>query len=111
MTGAVGLLLLTACTSGDGVPKAGGGAVTTTAAAAEVVLRGSVAVVFASARVMQLSPPVNGVANVALTTDTEIVRAGGARATLGDITPGSMIEAVGRPSTAETLVARRITLL
>jgi len=111
VTGAFGLLLLTGCTSGDGVPKAGGGALTTAPAAAELTLRGSVAVVFASARVIQLSPPVNGIANVALTTETEIVRAGGARATMRDIMPSSMIEAVGRPGTAETLVARRITLL
>lgn len=112
-----GLLLLAACTSGDGVPDPAVRATTTTEAtstappAAEVTVRGVVAGVFASARVVQLNPPVNGFVNVALGVDTEIVRADRTRGGLNDVTPGSTIEAVGRPGTPDTLVARQVTLL
>jgi len=108
-----GLLLLAACSSGDGVPEASPRPTTTTIApaAAEVTVRGVVAGVFASARVVQLNPPVNGISNIALTADTELVRSGGARATLNDVSPGATIEAVGRASNADTVVARKVTLL
>lgn len=113
---------MAACTSGDGVPPPRATppstsapttttGPTTTASAVEVTVRGTVAGVFASARALQLNPPVNGIENVALTNDTQIVRAGGARATLGDITATSTIEAVGRVTTPGTLLARKITLL
>ncbi len=74
-------------------------------------MRGTVAGVFASARVIQLIPPVNGIASVALSADTELVRAGGGRAALSDVMPGATIEAIGLTSAPGTLVARRITVL
>ena len=73
-------------------------------------MRGVVSGVFASARVITLAPPVGGVANVALTTDTELVRGNGARVGVSDIVAGATVEATGRPSTADTLVARRVVL-
>jgi hypothetical protein len=51
------------------------------------------------------------VANLALTVDTEIVRADGSRAGLADVRAGATVEATGRPSTADTVVARRLVLL
>lgn len=77
---------------------------------AETTVRGVVGGVFASARVIQLIPAVNGISSVALTVETEFIRAGGARAALSDVSPGVTIEAVGRSSAPGTLVARRITL-
>jgi len=77
----------------------------------EITVRGTVAGVFASARVIQLVPPANGTASVALSADTEFVRAGGGRATLADVTTGATIEAVGHSSAPGTVVARKVTLL
>jgi hypothetical protein len=74
-------------------------------------VRGVVAGTFASARVITLRAPVGGFANIALTNETEIVRATGARATLADVVPGADVDAVGRPSTPDTLLARRVVLL
>lgn len=74
-------------------------------------MRGVVAGTFASARVITLRAPVGGFANIALTNETEIVRSTGARAALGDIGPGAEVEAVGRASTPDTLLARRVVLL
>ena len=74
-------------------------------------MRGVVAGTFASARVIGLRAPVNGFVNIALTNETEVVRANGARATLADIGTGANVEAVGRPSTPDTLLARRVALL
>ncbi|MDQ6726311.1 MAG: hypothetical protein M3066_09150 [Actinomycetota bacterium] len=105
--------MLAGCASGDGVPEASPQPTTTTTApaAAEVTVRGVVAGVSGSARVVQLSPPVSGYSNLALTTDTQIVRANGAPATLGDVTAGATIEAVGRATDAQSIVARKLTLL
>lgn len=73
-------------------------------------MRGVVGGVFASARVVSLGQPVDGVANIALTDQTQIVRANGEQAAITDIAPGTMIEATGRPSPPDTLVARRLVL-
>lgn len=69
--------------------------------------------VSASARVIRIDPAVNGVVNLALTADTEIVRsgAGGATATISDVHTGATVEATGRPSAPDTLVVRRLVLL
>ena len=67
--------------------------------------------VFASARVITLAQPVRGVTNLALTTDTELVRENGNRVGVNDIAAGATVEATGRPSTPDTLVARRLVLL
>jgi hypothetical protein len=75
-----------------------------------VTVRGVVASVAASARVVTLAQPVGGVTNVALTADTEVVRSSGARAGAGDIATGATIEATGPPGTPGTLVARRVVL-
>lgn len=74
-------------------------------------MRGVVAGTFASARVITLRAAVSGFANIALTDETEIVRSTGARAALSDVGPGANIEAVGRASTPDTLLARRVVLL
>ena len=111
------LLLLAACSSGDydagPAPPASSApaATTTTTLAPEVTVRGVVSGVFASARVITLAPPVRGVANLALTTDTEVVRGNGTRAAVNDISAGATVEATGRQSTPDTLVARRVVLL
>jgi hypothetical protein len=110
----VALLFLAGCSSGDytAEPAASAPATTTSVPmAVESTVRGVVSGVFASARVITLAPPVQGVANVALTTDTELVRANGIRIGVNDIVAGATVEATGRPSTPETLVARRVVLL
>jgi hypothetical protein len=109
---AVAVLLLTACSSGDysGDPAPPAPPAPTTTLA-EVTVRGVVASVAASARVVTLAPPVGGVTNVALTADTEILRANGTRAAAGDIATGATIEATGAPGTPGTLVARRVVLV
>lgn len=76
-----------------------------------MTVRGVVASVSASAKVVALNPPANGVASVALTTDTVIVRADGTtRASLADVVVGSTVQATGRPSAADTIVASRLIL-
>jgi hypothetical protein len=70
-----------------------------------------VATTSASARVVTLRAAVDGFVNIAFTNDTEVVRSNGARASLGDIGSGASIEAVGRRSTPDTLLARRVALL
>ena len=84
---------------------------TVTTARPEVTVRGVVAQTLASARVVVLAPPAGGFTNVAFTADTEVVRANGARAAITDIGPGATIEATGRPSTPDTLLARRVVVL
>ncbi len=74
-------------------------------------MRGTVVAVSVSVRMVQLGPAANGFSNVAVTTDTEMVRANGAPLTLGDVTAGAKIEVVGRPRDAMTIVARKVTLL
>jgi hypothetical protein len=83
----------------------------TTTRGVDVTVRGVVATVSASAKVITLARPVGGVANVALTADTQIVRANGMPASLADVMVGATVEATGRPGTVGTLVARRMTLL
>lgn len=60
---------------------------------------------------VSLSAAVDGVANLALAIDAEIVRADGARATVADIAPKASVEATGRRSAADTLLTRRLVLL
>ena len=116
MAGAA-LLVLAGCSSGDTFSSPAPAPSTTTtvpatlAPPAEVTVRGVVAQALASARVVVLAQPVAGFANVALTADTELVRAGGAPATITDLVTGASIEATGRAGTANTLVARRVVLL
>jgi ABC-type Fe3+-hydroxamate transport system substrate-binding protein len=98
------------CASGDTLPRPVP-ATTTSTTVADVTVRGVVTAVSASARVVSLAPPVGGIANLALTADTEIVRADGTRAGLADVRAGATVEATGRPSTADTIVARRLVLL
>jgi hypothetical protein len=107
----VGLLLLpVACTTGDyksGPPPP----TTTTTLAPEVTLRGVIGAFSASARIVTLAQPVSGIANVVVATDTEVVRASGAAASVTDLVARATIDFTGRPSTPDTLVARRIVLL
>ena len=84
---------------------------TATTIAREVTVRGVVAQTLASARVVVLTEAVSGFRNVALTGDTEVVRANGAKAVLNDIVPTATIEVTGRPATADSLLARRVVLL
>jgi len=74
-------------------------------------VRGVVASVSASARVVSLAPAVDGVANLALTIDAEIARADGARATVADIGPRASVEATGTRTAPDTLLTRRLVLL
>jgi len=76
-----------------------------------VTVRGVIGVFSPSAQVVALLQPVAGIANVALTADTELVRASGVKAVPADLAPRAAIEVTGRPSTPETLVARRVVLL
>jgi len=105
--------MLVACSAGDGAfPRAPATTTssTTSTTVAEVTVRGVVAAVSASARVITLAPGVNGVTQLALTADTEIVRVGGARATLADVVPGATVEGSGRPGSPGTVVVRRLVL-
>jgi len=108
-------MVMAACGAGDGAyPRVSTTTIpttsTTSTTAAEVTVRGVVATVSASARVVTLAAPVNGVTQFALTLDTEIVRLNGVRATLADVAPGVTVEATGRPGTPGTVVARRLVL-
>lgn len=109
------LAVLAGCSAGDGsfprVPTTTTSTSSTTSTTpAELTVRGVVAAVSASARVVTLTAPVNGVGQIALTLDTEIVRSTGARATLADVAPGATVEATGRPGSPGTVVARRLVL-
>ena len=64
-----------------------------------------------SARVVVLAEAVSGFRNVAFTADTEVVRANGAQAAIGDIVPRATIEVTGRPGGSDSLLARRVVLL
>lgn len=65
-----------------------------------------------SARVVTLAQPVNGITNIVLPADAELVRATGAKAAPDDLVPRAMVEVTGRPSSiADSLVARRLVLL
>ncbi|MDQ3641652.1 MAG: hypothetical protein M3450_09435 [Actinomycetota bacterium] len=101
-------VLLTACSSGDfssGPPPP-----TTTTLAPEVTHRGVVGAFTPSARIVTLAQPVAGFTTVALTADTQIVRANGATAAATDLVPQATIEVTGRPGAPGTLVAGRIVL-
>ena len=76
-----------------------------------MAVRGVVAQTLASARVVVLTEAVSGFRNVAFTADAEVVRANGAPATLNDIATSATIEVTGRPSTADSLLARRVVVL
>ena len=76
----------------------------------DVTVRGVVASVSASARVVMLAQPVNGFSTLAIAANTDIARANGARASLADVAPGATVEATGRPSTSGTVVVRRLVL-
>ena len=78
---------------------------------AEVTLRGVVGVFSASARVITLAQPVNGVTNVVVSADTQVVRSTGAKVEVADLAPRAGVEVTGRPGLPGTLVARRIVLL
>ena len=103
------MLLLTACATGDfssGPPPP----TTTTTVASEVTHSGVVGAFTPSARIVTLAQPVDGFTTVALTADTQIVRASGAPAAATDLVPRATIEVTGRPGAPGTLVARRIVL-
>jgi len=114
-------MILVACGAGDGAYPRVSTATPTTASpttsspttsttVAGVTVRGVVATVSASARVITLAAPVNGVTQLALTVDTEIVRLNGTRVTLADVVPGATVEATGRPGSPGTVVASRLVL-
>jgi len=70
-----------------------------------------VGVFSASAHVLTLAQPVDGIATVLVATETEVVRADGTKAGPGDLVSRAAIEVLGRPTTPGTIAARRITLL
>jgi len=84
--------------------------VPTTGLAGEVTIRGAVLTVFASARVLQIDPPVDGYSRVALTSDTEYRTRGGSPASLQDVDEGSTVEVTGSPGSPGTLLARLVVV-
>lgn len=88
-----------------------GAATTTVSAPGEVTIRGTVLTVFASARVLQLDPPVNGYSRAALTSETECRRADGSPGSFQDVNDGSQVEVTGEPGAPGTLIARRVVLV
>jgi hypothetical protein len=77
----------------------------------EVTVRATVALLFASARVLQLDPAVNGYSRVALGPDTEYRRADGSAASFQDVEEGSSVEVTGEPGATGTLIARLVVLV
>lgn len=76
-----------------------------------VSIRATVASTFASARIILLANPVSGFTEVALGESTVYRRSSGARAALGDLAPGSVIEVKGqRGGSATTLLADEVVL-
>ncbi len=73
-------------------------------------MRGTVLTVFASARVLQIDPPVDGYSRVALTEETEYRTAGGSAATLQDVDEGATVEVTGQPGAPGSLIARLVVL-
>lgn len=98
-----------ACSSGD--YRSGPVTTRTSTTVAEVTFRGVVGVYSASARVLTLAAPVEGVTNVVVSLDTAVVRSNGTPADPGQLTPQAGVEVTGRPGMPGTLVARRIVLL
>jgi hypothetical protein len=100
--------VLAACSTGD--YHSGPVTTSTSTTVAEITVRGVVGAYSSSARVIILDQPVSGVANVVVSLDTEIVRASGATASVGDIVARTTVEASGRAGMAGTLIARRVVL-
>ncbi len=84
--------------------------VPTTVATGEVTIRGTVLTLFASARVLQIDPPVNGYSRIALTEETEYRTASGGAASLQDVEEGSTVEVSGEPGAPGTLIARLVVV-
>ncbi len=103
------LALLAACSTGD--YTSGPVVRPSSTTVADVTVRGGIGVFSASARVIVLTQPVGGFANVVVSLDTEVVRSNGATATVGDLVPRAGVEVTGRPGVPGTLVARRVVLL
>ena len=83
-----------------------------TTTVAEITVRGVVSTFSSGARVLTLTQPVGGFTSIVVPTDAEIVRAGGARATVVDLVPRASVEVTGRKGTiVDSLVARRLVLL
>ena len=100
----------TATTGGSATTTSTTTGSTATTVAGDVTLRGTVLTVFASARVLELDPPVNGYSRVALTSDTEYRLADGSAGSLIDIQEGSTIEVTGEPGSPGSLIARQVVL-
>ena len=84
---------------------------TGTTVAGDVTLRGTVLTVFASARVLELDPPVKGYSKVALTSDTEYRLADGSPGSLVDVDEGSTVDVTGVPGSPGTVIARLVVLV
>ncbi len=102
MTGATATTVSTVSTS----PTTGSGD-----GAGEVTIRGTVSVIFASARVLQIDPPVDGYSEVALTESTEYRRADGSLGSLVDVNEGSSIEVTGETGVTGSLIARLVKVV
>ncbi|MGQ0745086.1 MAG: hypothetical protein ACT4OS_12310 [Acidimicrobiales bacterium] len=75
-----------------------------------VVLSAVVAATFASARVLALAEPVNGVSEVVFDGSTRLTRVGGASASLADLRAGTRVEITGRANPAGGFVASAIVI-
>ena len=76
----------------------------------DVTITGTVMDVSLSARVIMLAEPVEGFDVVALTEESELVFAGGGKATLRDIRPGMRIQASGQAGEGSTLLAKEVLI-
>ncbi len=101
----------TTTTAGASATTVGGLPTTAVGAPGEVTIRATVLTVFASARVLQLDPPVNGYSRAALTSETEYRLADGSSGSLQDVDDGSKVEVTGEPGAAGTLIARRVVIV
>jgi hypothetical protein len=77
----------------------------------ETTVRGTVAAVSASARVLDLEAPVDGYTDVALSSDTEYRKADGSPGALQDVAVGSTVEVTGVPGAPGALLARRVVVV
>ena len=83
---------------------------TTSGVAGPITVRGKVSALFASARVLELDPPVDGYSSVALTGATEFRRADGSPATFADVDEGATVVVTGEPGSAGTVIAHLVVI-
>jgi len=76
----------------------------------DITITGTVMDVSLSARIIMLAEPAEGFDVVALTEESELVFAGGGKATLRDIRPGMRIQASGQAGEGSALLAKEVLI-